>query len=111
MGAVPLAETTELAVNTDIVDPPLSGTNKMLPSEVIPPGPGLAEVETAGVESGASAPVELLYWYCEMSLAPEFTTYTKFATGLTMNEVGEIPEPTPEPAISDPFALAQAGDT
>ena len=103
----------ELAVNTDIVEPPLSGTNSTLPSAVIPPGPGLEEVDTSGGVSGFKAPVELLYWYCEIWLAPESTTYTKFATGLTINEVGVMPEPTSELgiAISDPSALGQVGDT
>ena len=74
MGEVPLTVVTELAVNTDIVEPPRSGTNRTLPSEVIPPGPGLEAVETAGGESAVNAPVELLYWYCEIWLPPESTT-------------------------------------
>ena len=113
VGAVPAAETTEFALNTDIVEPPRSGTKRKLPSEVIPPAPGLEEVETAGVESPVKAPVEALYWYCEIWLAPESTTYTKFATGLMMNEVGEIPEETGEldSGTRDPSAFAQTGDT
>lgn len=113
VGAVPLTLTTEFAVYTDIVEPPLSGTNKTLPSAVMPPGPGLEEVDTSGGMSAMSAPVELLYWFCEIWLDPESTTYTKFATGLTINEVGVIPEAKGEPgtAISDPFALGQAGET
>jgi hypothetical protein len=60
VGAVPVVDVTELALNTDIVEPRVFGTSTKLPSSVIPHGPG-DDAETVGTESAVRPPVALLY--------------------------------------------------
>ena len=91
VGVVPVEEPLS-ALNTASSEPPLSGTITNAPSDVIPPETGPAPVEMAAGASAVREPLEGPYLNCDTWFDWVSTTYTKSNTGLTMIELGPIPD-------------------